>query len=171
MMPFKGAEIVGIVTYSGTGSPACRNPYNKNNRKNIIDQHVNGGVKKKLWEELGPIIGTGDGARKTSINILMTKRNVIVIDFSASENSTSVGSLSRQLNVPEKIPAEGTEGGLTEELGHEFVTFNLVDFVVLDGTAPPRDPTAAQTEIVTVQCLALYFTGQTIGQYTMPLKM
>lgn len=40
---------------------------------------------------------------------------------------------------PEEVPAEGTEGGLSEELGHELVSLDAVDLLVPDGTPPPGD--------------------------------
>jgi len=44
---------------------------------------------------------------------------------------------------PEKVVAEGAEGGLTEELGHEAMTFYQVDFLMLHRSASCSDPNAA----------------------------
>ncbi len=53
--------------------------------------------------------------------------------------------------VPQEIATKGTKGRLAEEFGNEFVTLDLVDFVMFDGSATARDPATAQTEVVAVQ--------------------
>lgn len=41
--------------------------------------------------------------------------------------------------APEEVPAEGAEGRLPEELGHELVSLDAVDLLVAYGTAAPGD--------------------------------
>jgi len=50
---------------------------------------------------------------------------------------------------PEKISAEGTERGLSEEFGHELVAFNLVDFVMFDGATTSGDA-SSQAEVISI---------------------
>ena len=78
---------------------------------------------------------------------------MIVFDLlkSVMYQSTWMTSADRvfQFYWPEKVSAEGTERGLSEEFRHELVTFDLVNFVVFDGAATPGD-TPTQTEVVSI---------------------
>lgn len=52
---------------------------------------------------------------------------------------------------PKKVTTKGTKGRLAEEFGHEFMAFNLVDFVMFNGSTTACYAAAAQAEIIAIQ--------------------
>lgn len=57
----------------------------------------------------------------------------------------------KSIYVPQEIATKGTKGRLAEEFGNEFVTLDLVDFMMFDGSATACNPATAQTEVIAVQ--------------------